>query len=569
MKPTRGRAASRRAVGRSPAGQGITGRTAAGPADRRGGWSRDWLLALLLVAALAAVYQPVWHAGFIWDDDDHLTQNPCVVGPLGFKAIWTTSAAIYYPLVLTSFWLGHALWGLNPLPFHLLNVCAHAGCGLLLWRVLRALKVPGAWLGASLWALHPVQVESVAWITELKNTQSGLFFLLAILCFLRWRDRGREGDYALALAGATLAILSKASTVMLPVVLALCCWWRDGSWRWRQALRLAPFLLIAGLASAWTIWEQRFHSGAQGAEWAQTWPERLVIAGRAVWFYLGKLAWPHPLIFIYPRWTLEASRASSYLPALAVAITLLLLGWAGAGSGRIGLGTSPGWKPARAGFFAFACFVVLLFPVLGFFNIYFFRYSFVGDHFQYLASMGPLALAGAGAALALRRCGRLMPPVLAGGLLALLGGMTWHQSRVYQDNETLFQATLERNPGCWIAGNNLGLVLLATGRTVEAKARLEAALALKPEYADAHNNLGAALELLGQRPAALEHYRRATELNPDYTEAWANLAVACFLASRPIDGLPAARKAVALARAKGQPALARKVEPWLEIYHGN
>ena len=127
----------------------------------------------------------VWHAGFIWDDDDHLTRNPCIVGPLGFGAIWTTSRAVYYPLVLTTFWVWHAIWGLNPLPYHVLNVAMHAACAVLLWRVLRRLQVAGAWLGAAFWALHPVQVESAAWITELKNTQSCFFYLLAILFFLR------------------------------------------------------------------------------------------------------------------------------------------------------------------------------------------------------------------------------------------------------------------------------------------------------------------------------------------------------------------------------------------------
>ena len=197
-------------------------------------WRNVWLPALVLAAAVFVAYSRVWHAGFIWDDDDHLTHNPCIVGPLGFGAIWTSSKAVYYPLVLTSFWMQHALWGLNPLPYHLVDVALHAADALLLWRVLRRLGVPGAWLGAAIWALHPVQVESAAWITEQKNTQSCLFYLLAILFFLRWVEvsKGpvaagfpRARNYTLALLCATLAILSKSSTVMLPVVLGLCWWW--------------------------------------------------------------------------------------------------------------------------------------------------------------------------------------------------------------------------------------------------------------------------------------------------------------------------------------------------------
>ena len=353
-------------------------------------WARGWLKGLLLVVAVVIAYLPVGHAGFIWDDDSHLTANPCIVGPLGFKDIWLSSAATYYPLVLTSFWVQHAIWGLHSLPYHLVNVGMHGACVVLLWVVLRSLKVRGAWWGAALWGLHPVQTESVAWITELKNTQSCWFYLLAIWFFLRWRGagafagrKGTEREYGLALLCAALAILSKASTVMLPVVLGLVWWWTAGRWNWRNLCRLAPFLMISAAASGWTIWEQQYHSGAVGAEWSQSRGERLVIAGKAVWFYLGKLVWPHPLIFIYPRWEIDAGSLTAYGPVLALGIILILL-WVNRG-GRAG--------PV---FFALAYFVVSLFPVLGFFNVYFFRYSFVGDHFQYLASMGPLALAAAG-----------------------------------------------------------------------------------------------------------------------------------------------------------------------------
>jgi hypothetical protein len=339
-----------------------------------------WLGAAALSACVLLVYLPVLHAGFIWDDDKHLTQNPCIVGPTGFAGIWTSAEATYYPLVLTTFWIQHALWGLAPLPYHLVNVLVHAACGVLLWMVLARLSVPGAWLGAALWALHPVQVESVAWVTELKNTQSCVFFLLAVLYFLKWLEGRRT--YALALLFAAAAILSKSSTVMLPVVLALCWWWEERRWRWRNVVSLAPFFLISAVASAWTIWEQKFHSGALGEDWALSFPQRLIVAGRVVWFYLAKLAWPHPLIFIYPRWQVDAAQAAGYLPLLAAIGTMGALWWRRDGR-------------ARPAFFAVAYFAVSLFPVLGFFNVYYFRFSYVGDHLQYLASIGPMALAGA------------------------------------------------------------------------------------------------------------------------------------------------------------------------------
>ena len=290
-------------------------------------------------------------------------------------------------------------------------------------------------------------------------------------------------------------------------------------------------------------------------EWSQSWPERLVIAGKAAWFYLGKLLWPHPLIFIYTRWGIDASRPAAYLPALAAAAGLFLLWWNR--NGRV--------KPM---FFASAYFLVMLFPVLGFFNVYFFRYSFVSDHFQYLASIGPLVLAAAGITAAWAFFGgtkRWLRPVFCGSLLLAFGWLTWQQSRMYRDNQVLFETTIERNPDCWIAHNNLGLMLMQAGRAPEAKARLERALALKPEDAEAHNNLGAVLDVPGQHAAATKHYERATLLKPDYTEAWINLAIDYFLTGHSADGMPAAQKALALARAQGRPSLAQRIEPWLAM----
>ena len=293
---------------------------------------RDWIWGLIMVLAVILVYLPVWHAGFIWDDDIHVTANPCVVGPLGLKEIWTTNAADIYPLTLTIFGLEHALWGLAPMPFHLVNVFQHAACAALLWRVLRSLRVPGAWLGAALWALHPVQVESVAWIAEMKNTQSGLFFLLSILFFVRWikaknldEKTGGNWNYALTLLFAALAMASKSSTVILPVVLCLCAWWMEGRWRWRNLARVFPFFLMSIAASAVSVWAVKSHGITIDPQWVRSWPQRIVTAGDAFWFYLGKLLWPHPLIAFYPRWVIDARHWTSYLPLLAAIIVLFVL----------------------------------------------------------------------------------------------------------------------------------------------------------------------------------------------------------------------------------------------------
>jgi hypothetical protein len=316
-------------------------------------WSlRDRLLGVMLILFVILAYTPVWKAGFVWDDSLILTANPCIVGPLGLKEIWTTSSADICPLTLTIFWVEHALWGLNPLLYHLVNVVMHSLSAVLLWRVLRSLRVQGAWLGAALWALHPVAVESVAWITEMKNTESGLFFLLSVLFFVRWLTRishapVRNASYAFSLLFAALAMAAKSSTVILPVVLCLCAWWIEGRWHWRNMVRMVPLFLMAMAASALSIWTQGSQlANVSDLQWVRTWPERLTAAGGAVWFYLGKLLWPHPLITIYPRWQIDAGQWVSYLPLLAV-IAILAIFWLRGRSGGAG---------SRAFFFCFRLF---------------------------------------------------------------------------------------------------------------------------------------------------------------------------------------------------------------------
>jgi tetratricopeptide (TPR) repeat protein len=507
---------------------------------RRSFLSRDWLLGLCLIGIILIAYAQTWHAGFIWDDESHLTQNPCIVGPLGLKEIWTSTRAVYYPLVLTTFWILHQFVGLNPSPYHMLNVLMHAGSAVLLWRVLSQLNVRGAWLGAALWALHPVMVQSVAWVTELKNTQSCLFYLFSIFCFLKVDvgtpgDRRRWWSFGGALLFFVLAIMSKPSTVMLPGVLALCVWWRRGRIRWRHIANLIPFVLISALASAWTIWEQTFHSGASGAEWAQTWPDRLIIAGRAIWFYLGKLLWPHPLVFIYPRWEISSSHLMAYLALLAALAGLFAL-WL----------IRRKWK--RPVFFAAAYFVISLFPVLGFFNVYFFRFSFVSDHFQYLASMGPLALAGAGITEGMAATGwkSFLRSAICGVILFGLGVLTWRQSAIYRDGVTLYTTTLAKNPGCWMAHYNLAIALRANGETDPAIAHYRQAVALRPDYAEAHYNLGRILVEKGEFEDAIAHYEKALTVNPADAEAHNNLGNALLRIGRVDEAIVHYQKALAI-----------------------
>ena len=508
---------------------------------------RDWLLGLMLILFVLLAYTPVWKAGFVWDDEPILTANPCIVGPLGLKEIWTTSGADICPLTLSTFWVEHALWGLNPLPYHLVNVLMQGFSAVLLWRVLRSLRVQGAWLGAALWGLHPVVVESVAWITEMKNTESGLFFLLSIFFFvrsLRTKDLGGQArvgwSYALSLLLAALAMATKSSTVILPVVLCLCAWWIESRWHWRTLARTVSIFPMAIAASTLSIWTQGLQlATVTHPQWARTWPERLATAGDAVWFYLGKLLWPHPLSTNYPRWQIDAGQWVSYLPLLALIVMLSIL-WlrrrsAGAGS--------------RACFFAFAYFIVALLPILGLIDTYIFQYSLVFDHFQYLASIGPLALTGT----ALVRLSDFMLPkrpwlqsTLCAGLLLIVGMASWQRTWAYESEGVLWTDTLAENPASWMAHNNLGNALLQKGRVDDAMAHYQKVLEIYPNYAKGHSNLGIALVQKGHLDMAIAQFQKALEISPNYPETHYNLGNALFQKGQVDDAVAEFQKAVGI-----------------------
>ena len=385
-------------------------------------WPLLWIIGLVVLTA--TVHWPSLQNGFIWDDDDHFTENPAMTSPDGLRQIWTTLAVSrYYPLTLTTFWVQQRLWGLNPMLHHAVNIVLHAASAVLIFALLRKLQVRGAWAAAAIWAVHPVMVESVAWATELKNTQSGVFFFLSLLLFLKSEERARYGWYVLALACAAAALLSKPSAVILPLVLLLCVWWKRRRIGWADLLRAVPFLALSAGMSLLTIAEQRGHIERGVQDWSLTSPERLIVAGKALWFYAVKLLWPVNLTFVYARWDNDVRSVGSWLPVLA---TLAIGVW---------LWSVRRHQWARVSLFGLGYFVIGLLPVLGFYDVYYFRYSFVADHFQYLAAVGIIALASAGVAAAVSN--RTAKRVCFAGVVVALGVLSWRHAQVFYDDETL------------------------------------------------------------------------------------------------------------------------------------
>jgi tetratricopeptide (TPR) repeat protein len=546
------------------------------------------LLALAVVAATFVVYWPALRGDFIWDDDVMLRNNPYVKSPGGLYYIWcSTRLPDFFPLTSTSFWLEWRLWGLRPAGYHVTNVLLHAASAVLIWRVLRRLAVPAAWLAALVFALHPVNVESVAWITERKNTLSMFFYLLSLLLYLRFDSLAAPPNlprstlhaprscYLLSLAAFLLALLSKTSVVMLPFVLLGCAWWRRGRIGLRDVFRSVPFFGLSLALGLVTIWFQYHRAIGGDVVYAATFWARLAGAGRAVWFYLGKALFPWPLSFVYPRWEIDARSGLAYVPVVSLLLATAVF-WRYRG----------GW--GRAALFGLGYFVLMLAPVLGFLNIYFQRYSLVADHWQYYAIIGVIALA-VGAASKASREGFASAGlrVAAGVVVVVLGASSWRQAGLYANPATVWRDTVAKNPGCWMAYNNLGLAMPDTAagreqaiayyreslrlqpaqdeahlnlgsalmrlrRLDEAKAEFEAAAKFCPTNSMTHYNLGLLFEEQGKSGEAMSQYRRAIELWPEYAEAHNNLGAALQL-----QGNQAAAEAEFTQSVRLQPDLAR------------
>lgn len=502
------------------------------------------MFVVLLIAATFAAYLPAIQGGFIWDDDAHVTR-PDLRGTDGLWRIWFEVGATqqYYPLMHSAFWLQHRLWGDRTPGYHAVNISLHALNAVLVMMILRRLLSdrgarwadPAAMLAAAVFALHPVHVESVAWITELKNTLSGTFYLSAMLVYLSFDESRRTSHYALASALFIMGLLTKTVTATLPAAILVILWWKRGTLSWkRDAWPLLPWFVLGAASGIFTAWVEHQIIGAKGQAFDLSIIERFLLAGRVTWFYLFKLLWPAELIFIYPRWTIDAASWEQWLYPLSMALLLGLL---------LVLAIR---RRVRAPLAAMLFFGGSLFPVLGFFNVYPFLFSFVADHFQYLPSLGIITLASCAIAAAASR----VPSAAARWLIVaaiplVLGVLSCRQARMYADVVTLYETTIARNPACWMAHNNLGVQRRSRGEVDLAIAHYREALRLRPEYPEAHNNLGLALHATGRSADALASFDEALRLRPANPEVLGNRATSLAALGRFDESVASLKQAIA------------------------
>jgi tetratricopeptide (TPR) repeat protein len=475
-----------------------------------------------------------------------VTRNHTLQSLEGLGRIWLEPEASpqYYPLVFSSFWLERRLWGLNPIGYHIVNVLLHIGVAGFLFYILQYLDLPGAWPAALIFALHPVHVETVAWISERKNVLSGLFYVSSAVFFLRFfragdtpgSDCGNE-QWRHYLAGMVLficALLSKTVTCTLPVTLIVVLWWKKGRITRKEVFSMVPPLIVGAAMGLLTAWLERSHVGAQGADWGLSIIGRFLVAGRALCFYMWKLLYPVNLIFNYPRWNVDGRVWWQYLYLILPAALFLLL-WLK--RDRLGRG------PLSASLF----FAVTLFPALGFVNVFPFRYSYVADHFQYLASIGPIAFIAAAAyrifsGYSPRKRRRFL--AAAAVVLVALAGRTWVRGYAYADSWTLWDDTLRKNPESAVAHNNIGSNLSRQGKHREAIAHFTEALRIMPDIERTHYNLGVELALMGRTDEAMQHYRDALRIYPRDAQTLNNMGTIFVQEGRNDEAIQCWKRAV-------------------------
>lgn len=502
----------------------------------------NWLKAGLILAAGLIVYFPALHGDFLWDDPQYVTANPLLRDPAGLAKAWFAPGSVmeFYPLQETVLWLQWRAFGAEPFGYHLVNVLLHVLGALLLWRFLTQLGLRHGWFGGLLFVIHPANVESVAWISELKNTLSLPPFLVAMTALVRFYDADRSRDYALALAAFTLALLVKISMAPFPFVILLYAWWRNGRITPRDGRIAAPFLLVAVTLSMVTVFAYlRF--GALHPDHPLV-PQiggplaRLALAGLTTSFYFAHIFCPWPLLPMYAAWNVNPPSWIDILPWIAWLAVLAWLWTRRATFGRhvlLGLGF----------------FLLMIAPFCGFATQSYMYFTWVMDHFLYIAMIGPIGLVVASVDAFLRRDSVLRHAIVsfaAALVVFVLGGQSRAFAAQWRDGETLWTYTVNHAPSIWLPHYNLGNAYRRDGRLDDAIAQYRESIGLHPDFDWSHDNLGIALaQDPDTLPDAIVEYRAAIRLRPGFAEAHNNLANALARTGHAEDAIPEYQAALA------------------------
>ena len=486
-----------------------------------------WLLVAWLVLVTIALYWPAMRCGFInLDDPDCITENPNVQGGLTWEGVkWafsdTKQHAYWAPLT----WLSHELacqfFGLNPWGHHLMNVLLHAANTALVFLMFQRMT-RATWRSlmlAALFGWHPLRVESAAWVTEREDVLSTLFWMLALLAYVKYAELIQAGNskskvwYGAALVMFVCGLMSKAMLVTLPCVLLLLDYWplerfKPGS-MWRLVREKIPFFALAAVMSVVTFVAQKQGGAVKAVEYLPL-GARFGNALISYCRYLGKMFWPTDLAVFYPHpgyWPLgEVLLAGVMLSSISVLLFVkrgrypyLLMGWL--------------W------------FVGTLVPVIGLVQV---GGQAMADRFTYVPSLGVLILTiwGTHGLTRGRRHQAIVLALAGSAVIVLCLALTRQQLGYWKDSETLFGHAVKVTKNNYIAYNNIGDALLNQGRIDEAMGQFQEAIRINPDDAEAHYNFGTALLKKSQTGEAINQFQEAIRLKPNYAEAHNNLGTA-------------------------------------------
>jgi tetratricopeptide (TPR) repeat protein len=504
------------------------------PEDARWFYGRLALQSLTIVLAGLWIYHPVFHGGWLMDDNAYITQNPGLRDPYGLLNIWLAPGSFveYYPIEESLQWIQWQFWQDNASGYHVTNIILHIIGSLLVWKFFSKLGLRYAWLAGVIFAVHPTNVESVAWVAELKNTLSLPPFLIAMCFWIDYEEHGELGDYLLALGFFLIAMLCKITMAPFPFVILIYAWWKRGRITWGDVKAAMPFLIISLILGMTTIYVGDVYAPGHvlaikvpmGDFWS-----RLACASISIAFYFCHFFIPLQIPQAFPQWSID------FLPLHM-------------------LPAYPQWKvnpptlaqflawPIMAGIFLWcwarrrtwgktvllglSFFLLSLAPFVGFHEVSYMRFTWVMDHFLYLPSLGLLGIAMAGLEQLdnqLSKAGHWVLVAVSALGVIVLTMESYDYAKTFVNLETSWTYEIKYNPDAWLAHNNLGYIMVEQNRLEEAKTQFLEALRIKPDYSEAHNNLGVVYSRLGQISPAIEQYQAALTINPDYGDAANNL----------------------------------------------